>query len=103
MWPHRTPSQRARSNRGPSGVAEDRHTGVMVDRRWRAAGLGAFLAMAAAAVAPAAPEVATATARGTHQERLPGINAQFLPPASDAAARSQAFDRIPQLSVRVAR
>ncbi|MGB2940581.1 MAG: hypothetical protein WBD38_09835, partial [Candidatus Dormiibacterota bacterium] len=61
------------------------------------------LATGMATYAPPAGGAGVAAAGPGPQPRLPGINAQFLPPTGNAAARSQAFDRIAGLGVRIAR
>ncbi|MFY9615599.1 MAG: hypothetical protein WAT58_09400, partial [Candidatus Dormiibacterota bacterium] len=59
------------------------------------------LATGMATYVPPAGGAGVAAAGPAPQPRLPGINAQFLP--GGGTARSQAFDRIAGLGVRIAR
>ena len=74
----------------------------MVAGRWGVAGVGVALVVGLASYAPVRPATVVAAAPVLPQ-RLPGINAQFLPSPGNAAARGQAFDRIRGIGVRMAR
>jgi hypothetical protein len=68
-----------------------------------AARLLAVIAGMTLPIAPSTGNGAAAASTPALPPRLPGINAQFLPPQSDVAGRNQAFDRIFNLGARIAR
>lgn len=73
-------------------------------RGWRGAGVALVLAVATGLTAPALPPAGGGSASAAllpAQPRLPGINAQWLP--GGGAARVQAFNRITDLGLRIAR